>query len=153
MLRDALAGGRLPLAAVRLTILQAMEAELRRRSRPAEVRGSWLETAGRFLADHGDLRRLPSRAEALGWLVRLGLEGRLPIGAAGRWDRAIRFLFDRVLTSPASAPGEPADGGGLPRRSRTPARRAHGVDRDRRTRDGPEVRLDEDRPSLEPRRP
>lgn len=153
MLRDALAGGRLPLAAVRLTILQAMEAELRRRSRPAEVREGWLEPARRFLADHGDLRGVPSRAEALGWLVRLGLEGRLPIGATERWDTAIRFLYDRVLASPASAPGEPVDGGGPPRRSRASARGAHGLERDRRTRDGPKVRPDEDRPSLEPRRP
>lgn len=103
LLREALAAGRLPLAALRLTILQALDAELARRRHSLRARRALRAHASRFLADHADRRTLPCGREVRGWLRASVRSGRLSVAEAGGCMRALRFLYARVLGRPDGA--------------------------------------------------
>lgn len=132
LLRSALAGGRLPLGALRLTILRALDAELRRRGRSVRERRLHRDRAGRFLDHHGDRRRVPPIPEVRRWAQELARRGRADTAEAEALLRSVRLLYAAVLgrgreegaaTDEAPSPGRraassgPVTGGGRRERS------------------------------------
>lgn len=104
ILRAALAAGKLPLGDLRLTILQALDAELRREGHGPAARRACREQASRFLADHAHRRSLPSADEIPGWLAApASRSGLSPEEAAAR-RRSIRLLYRRVFGRSAAVP-------------------------------------------------
>ena len=103
VLRAALEAGRLPLGTLRLTLLQALDAELRRGGHGPAVRRACREHASRFLADHAHRRSVPSADELSGWLAGAGRRGRMSTEEAAACRRSIRCLYGRVLGRPAAA--------------------------------------------------
>lgn len=97
LLRSALAGGRLPLGALRLTILQALDAELRRRGRPVRERRLHRDRAGRFLDHHADRRRVPPVPEVRRWTREMARRGRADAAEAQALLRSVRLLYATVL--------------------------------------------------------
>lgn len=97
LLRSALAGGRLPLGALRLTILQALDAELRRRGRSVRERRLHRDRAGRFLDHHADRRRIPPVPEVRRWAREMERRGRADAGEAEALLRSVRLLYAAVL--------------------------------------------------------
>lgn len=108
LLRAALARGRLPMGALRLTILEVLDAELRRRGRTADQRREHRRRVARYLADHADRRVPPTGAEARRWARRLVRSGRLSRGEADATLAALGFLYVRVLARPAEGLPAPA---------------------------------------------
>ncbi len=108
LLRAALARGRLPLGALRLTILEVLDAELRRRGRTAVRRRDHRRRVGRYLADHADRRVPPTGAEARRWARRLVRSGRLSREEADATLAAVGFLYVRVLARPDEGLPAPA---------------------------------------------
>lgn len=114
LLRTALARGRLPMGALRLTILRAADDALRARGVPLRDRRTRLDRIGRFLADHADRRRPPSADEVRRWARELVRRGRVTEEEAAACVRAVAFLYARVLgrpregAAPASASTGPA---------------------------------------------
>lgn len=122
LLRSALAAGRLPLGALRLTLLQALDADLDRRGRPPAERRDHRDRVGRFLADHADRRRIPGPAEARRWAREMVRRGRTDAAEAEALLRSVRLLY-------AAVPGRTREGrpgaddgppGGPPAASRGP---------------------------------
>lgn len=100
LLRRALGAGRLRLGTLRLTILQALAAELRRRGLPAPSRRARRERAERFLASHADRRSVPGAAEARRWTEAAkgpAAEGPASEGEVRLRREALRLLYVRVL--------------------------------------------------------
>lgn len=111
LLRTALSAGRLPLGALRLTILQALDLELERRGRsPGERRGH-RDRAGRFLADHAARRRLPPLREVRRWARELARRGRADAAEAEALLRSVRLLYAAVLGRGREARAEASDRG------------------------------------------
>lgn len=101
LLRKALAGGRLRMGALELTILQALDAELRRREEPARSRRRARRRAARFLADHAERRSPPGADEVRRWVEEMALRGGIPRGERASYLRTVSFLYTRVLHRPA----------------------------------------------------
>lgn len=97
LLRSALAAGRLPLGALRLTILQALDAELSRRGRSPGERRRHRDRVGRFLADHADRRRVPPLREVRRWTRELERRRRADAAEAEAALRSVRLLYGAVL--------------------------------------------------------
>lgn len=95
LLRRALGAGRLRLGTLRLTILQALGAELRRHGLPAPSRRARRDRAERFLASHADRRSVPGAAEARRWTE--AAKGPAAEGEVRLRREALRLLYVRVL--------------------------------------------------------
>ena len=111
LLRSALAAGRLPLGSLRLTILQALDVELRRGGHTPRERRTHRDRVGRFLADHADRRRVPPLPEVRRWARELTRRGRADAAEAEALLRSVRLLYTAVLERRGEEGAREEDGG------------------------------------------